>query len=135
MEKVKNKCCASIYSAGTYRHYQCSKGAKYEHEGKHYCGTHHPPAVRAKADSRRAKFDAEMQRKTDLRVEAIAQANEAEHRADCYPVLLAALKEAVECGMVPTSSASDGGASKYSRQVHAADMIRAAIAKAEGGAL
>ena len=46
------------------------------------------------------------------------------------PDLLEALQAAVECGMVPVSSASEGGASKHSRQVQVADMIRAAIARA-----
>lgn len=46
------------------------------------------------------------------------------------PDLLEALQAAVECGMVPTSSAAEGGASKHSRQVQVADMIRAAIARA-----
>lgn len=50
------------------------------------------------------------------------------------PELLDALIEAVDCGMVPISSAKDGGASTHSRQVRCADMIRAAIAKATGGA-
>jgi hypothetical protein len=44
--------------------------------------------------------------------------------------LLEALQAAVECGMVPISSVSEGGASKHSRQVQVADMIRAAIQKA-----
>lgn len=48
------------------------------------------------------------------------------------PELLAALIAAVESGMVPVSSAKEAGAAKYSRQVHVADMIRAAIAKATG---
>ena len=48
------------------------------------------------------------------------------------PELLEALVEAIECGMVPISSASDGGASTHSRQVRCADMIRAALAKATG---
>lgn len=48
------------------------------------------------------------------------------------PELVEALMEAVDCGMVPISSASEGGASKFSRQVIVADMIRAAIAKATG---
>jgi len=48
------------------------------------------------------------------------------------PDLLEALKAAVDCGMIPTSSAIEGGAAKYGRQVVVADMIRAAIAKAEG---
>lgn len=41
-----------------------------------------------------------------------------------------ALQAAVDCGMVPKSSAADGGASKYSAQVLVADRIRAALSKA-----
>ena len=41
-----------------------------------------------------------------------------------------ALRDAVDCGMVPKSSAADGGASKYSAQVLVADRIRAALSKA-----
>jgi len=48
------------------------------------------------------------------------------------PDLLEALQEAITCGMVPISSAAEGGAAKHSRQVVVADMIRAAIAKATG---
>ena len=40
------------------------------------------------------------------------------------------LQAAVDCGMVPKSSAADGGASKYSAQVLVADRIRAALSKA-----
>ena len=50
------------------------------------------------------------------------------------PDLLAALQAATEAGMVPITSASEGGASRYSAQVLVADQIRAAIAKATGGA-
>lgn len=49
------------------------------------------------------------------------------------PCLLEALQAAIECGMIPSSSAKEGGAVRFSRQVHVADMIRAAIAKATGG--
>lgn len=48
--------------------------------------------------------------------------------------LMEALVEAVESGMVPVSSAADGGASSYSRIVRAADQIRAAIKAAKGEA-
>lgn len=50
------------------------------------------------------------------------------------PELLEALECAVACGMVPTSSQKDGGASAKASQVIVADMIRAAIAKATGEA-
>ena len=49
---------------------------------------------------------------------------------EAAPDLLAALEAAIDCGMVPTSSAKEGGASAAARQVHVADQIRAAIAKA-----
>lgn len=50
------------------------------------------------------------------------------------PDLLEALEAAVECGMVPRSSAKDGGATRHVWQVIVADQIRAAIAKAKGKA-
>lgn len=50
------------------------------------------------------------------------------------PQLLEALEEAVASGMVPVSSAADGGAVAYSRVVRAADQIRAAIKAAKGEA-
>lgn len=54
------------------------------------------------------------------------------HLIAAAPDLLAALEAAVECGMVPTSRVSDGGATAHVKQVHVADQIRAAIAKARG---
>lgn len=52
--------------------------------------------------------------------------------AAAAPKMLMALEAAVDHGLVPTSSAKEGGASRYSKQVQAADMIREAIAKATG---
>lgn len=46
--------------------------------------------------------------------------------------LLAALKAAVKSGMVPTSSAKEGGANRHAEQCRVADQIREAIKKAEG---
>ena len=48
------------------------------------------------------------------------------------PDLLDAL-QAIE-PFIPTTSAADGGAAAYSANVRAADMVRAAIAKATGSA-
>ena len=56
-------------------------------------------------------------------------------RANKLEQQLAELREAVraafDCEMIPKSSASDGGASKYSEQVMVADRLRAALQ--EGG--
>ena len=46
--------------------------------------------------------------------------------------MLEALGAAVECGMVPITSAKDGGAAALTRHAHVADMIRSVIAKAKG---
>jgi hypothetical protein len=67
---------------------------------------------------------------TDERSEAETEANG--HLISAAPDLYEALKAAVECGMVPNSSASDGGPNTKILQVRVADQIRAAIAKAEG---
>jgi hypothetical protein len=48
------------------------------------------------------------------------------------PDMLEALEAAVECGMVPITSAKDGGAAALTRHAHVGDMIRNAIAKAKG---
>lgn len=45
--------------------------------------------------------------------------------------LRAVLQAAVDCGMVPKSSAADGGACRHSEQVRVADQIRAEL-KREG---
>jgi len=44
-----------------------------------------------------------------------------------------AIQAAIDCGMVPTTSASEGGASRYAEQVIVADRLRQVIAKATGG--
>ena len=54
------------------------------------------------------------------------------HLIAAAPDLYEAIQAAIDCGMVPVSSAEDGGASKYSKQVQVADQIRAALAKARG---
>ena len=70
--------------------------------------------------------------KRDRKSFLIAQANA--RLIAAAPDLLAALEAAVDAGIIPKSSALDGGAMRYSGQVHVADMCRAAIAKATGGA-
>lgn len=65
------------------------------------------------------------------RIEALEAGVANAHLIAAAPDLLEALEAAVECGLVPKSSASDGSPSRYSRQVVVADMIRAAIAKAK----
>lgn len=48
------------------------------------------------------------------------------------PEMIEALEASVACGLIPITSAREGGAARFSEQVRAADMVRAAIAKAKG---
>ena len=54
------------------------------------------------------------------------------HLIAAAPDMLEALELAVAIGIVPVTSASEGGAAKFSEHVRVADMIRAAIKKARG---
>ena len=74
------------------------------------------------------RYDASEENQAELEAEMAVHAN----IMAAAPDLLEALQEAVECGMVPVSSAKNGGANSHVRQLHVADMIRAAIAKALG---
>lgn len=64
---------------------------------------------------------------------AVQQQSEIDQLKQQRDELLAALKQAVDCEMVPTSSARDGGANRHVKQLRVADMIRDAIKNAEGG--
>lgn len=69
---------------------------------------------------------------TQLTEALMASEAECEQLRGIKAELLDALQAAVSCGMVPTTTAKEGGASAYSEQVRVADQIRAAIAKATG---
>jgi len=63
--EVKHKCQKSIYS--NWGHHDCGKTAKYEHNGKWYCGIHNPPVVAARDKARREARDAEYNARQALR--------------------------------------------------------------------
>ncbi len=86
-----------------------------EHEGKHYCKTHHPPTVAAKMEARHAKWQSEWAAKqAKQKMQADAEA-EMHRRAECFDDLLAALVDMVEIA---------------ESQGHIVKRARAAIAKA-----
>jgi hypothetical protein len=69
----KHRCQKMIYG-GSFHGRSCAKTAKHEHEGKWYCGTHHPPAVKARRVARDrgwnekwARQDAERDRQSKIR--------------------------------------------------------------------
>jgi uncharacterized Zn finger protein (UPF0148 family) len=123
MSTVKHDCCASV-SPGTYsfRHSKCSKTAKYERDGKWYCGTHDPVAVKAKDDARHDKRRIEWAEKKAQAKEKYATEKLQAHKEACFDDLLEALQALLD----------DTGEDRI-RSKHW-DKARAAVAKAIGGA-
>lgn len=117
---MSGQCSKRIYSSDFGRSRQCARNGVIERDGRVYCKQHDPIA---KAERNRKRMEVQIAaseaKSRQVRMNLAAQ--------DMYE----ALKAAVESGLVPKSSVSDGGACGHSEQVRVADMIRAAIAKAE----
>jgi hypothetical protein len=86
----QHKCCRMVGSV--FAQYACDRNAKYEHLGKWYCKTHHPPTVWAKREARSAEWNREFAARQLASKEAQAAKDEAARRAALYPELLEALK-------------------------------------------
>ena len=112
----EHKCKGRIYQGPGFGFKPCGKNAAYEHDGKWFCGTHHPPTSKAKSAARTA----------DRQAKSAAQA-EQKRGADCYPELLAELQ-----------NIANADPSKWDEETRdqfqqwAQSRARAAIAKATG---
>lgn len=60
----KHTCEQEVW--GDWSHHKCGKNAKYEHEGKWYCGIHYPPKVEEKRKKRREEERKQWDYKTTL---------------------------------------------------------------------
>ncbi len=121
----KHKCCEMVSGTGLAfaRSYPCGLNAKFEHEGKHYCGTHYPPNVEARNEKNRIKYEAKYQAEKAMREAPFKEIRMlTEQRND----LLEALKDAVQV-MEPFMQ-NDGYIAVR------VGLARAAIDKAEGKA-
>jgi hypothetical protein len=118
----KHKCCAKVYTPDTISGYTCGRGAAYEHEGRHYCKTHHPPTVKAKREESNAAWQLKFQAEQDARKKADAERAEQKRRAECFPELLEALQEVMAWGTDEN----------YVRAKDACEKARTAIARATG---
>ena len=101
MTTAKHKCCGTVLPAGAYRTHPCHNGAKIQRDGKWYCGTHDPVAIKEKRDKKNAEHNAKWEADQKLRAEAAAKRNEQERRAACFPDLLEALiwhRDALDLG-------------------------------------
>lgn len=113
--------------AGTITHgwhsYSCDRNGKLDHNGKSYCGLHHPPTVQAKRQARDAvwlnKFDAERKAREIAERDRL----EKERHAALYPDLLAFIQEFAQ--------AWDEGMAGDTALYRAAEKL---IAKATGAA-
>ncbi len=83
----KKLCCG--HTSDRLGIYACTKKAKFEREGKWYCGIHDPVARSEKSEARFEKWKAEYQEKE----KALSAAGEQKRRADLYDELVEALEE------------------------------------------
>jgi len=58
----KHTCCADVRHGSFYRYTKCGKTAKFEVNGRHYCGTHNPNKAPTKAQVA-AKVEYEIRQK------------------------------------------------------------------------
>jgi hypothetical protein len=117
---MKHICVGRAWSPVAFRSHQCSKTAKYEHEGQWYCKTHHPPTIAAKANARQEERDRKWRYENSLRDKAEAKRAEMKRRAALFPELLGALTYMLN--VCPPINAQG-------EEAH--QKARAAIAKAE----
>jgi hypothetical protein len=120
-----HKCEGVLF--GRYGNNQCAKNAAYEHEGKWFCKTHHPPTREAKSEARTADWQAKWNAQAEASNAKSAAQAEQKRRADCYPDLLAELQ-----------NISNADPSKWDKETRdqfqqwAQSRARAAIEQARG---
>ena len=110
----KGQCSKRVHGSGDWDTHQCTRKGVVVFEGRYYCQQHNPPAAAAKRD---AHYQASHEKwATEAR-----DRDEHQHRIDCYPELLAALKSLV--------NAHDAGV-PLDRRDDRWGVAQAAIAKA-----
>ena len=95
----EHKCEKKIWDR--FHYHLCGKTARYEHEGKWYCKTHHPPTRKAYEDARNEKWQAKWDAQEQASREADKARAEMQRKSAAYDGLVAqrdALLEAlVKC--------------------------------------
>jgi uncharacterized Zn finger protein (UPF0148 family) len=90
---MKPTCCKILFNGFGCRGNLCGNKAKFERDGKHYCGIHDPVTIKEKDDAKNAKWLAERDAIDASRNAARDAQKELERRAACFDNLLEALKE------------------------------------------
>ena len=109
-----HKCCGRVSGGSFYTSSLCGRNAKFERDGKHFCGTHDPVPKQAKAEAKYLAWRAESDAKRAAQLET-------QRRVDLFPVLLEALRDIAK--------------NDPHRLMTSGDIAREAIAKATGEAL
>ena len=92
----EHKCVGRVYSGHYIGSHTCNKTARYEHNGKWYCKTHHPPTVEEKRRAHAAKWEAKFNAEMAQRMQQHREHAEMQRKAAAYDTLLEALKEIVD---------------------------------------
>ena len=119
-------CCGRVHSGGYGIGHTCGKTAKFERDGKWYCGTHDPVAQKAKSEARPAAYREEWRIKDEARTSNAKAQAETLRRAGCFDDLLEALQFYSNAEVYKPDSVG--------RTTDLTFVARAAIAKATGGA-
>ena len=107
----KERCSELVYDRDLRQSSRCSKWAV--EDG--FCRIHTEAYIQAREKKAQEKYE----KKADESV--YGKLSRANKRIE---ELEAAITAAFDCGMVPKTSAREGGAAKHSAQVQAADMLR-----------
>lgn len=121
MSEVKQRCCVKV---GEWLRYTCSKTGKVERDGKWYCGTHDPIAVKARDDKRMTAWKAKWDAETAANEATAAKRKETQRRADCFDELVEALSH--------TAAVCAGEISSKNGLINALEKARSALKKAQG---
>lgn len=119
---TKYTCCGRIHS--NFRFYECGKTAKFDREGKHYCGMHDPVTIAEKQAIKDAAWRSDMAARDTATKARLDKQAETERRADCYPQILEALQ-----ALLHSEWQDDEGDTRLEK---ARELSRKAIAKALG---
>ncbi len=94
------KCVGRKWPKDCMTSVQCNKTARYEHNGKPYCGTHYPPNVEAKRAERDKRWDEEREARNKATAAYLTESKVKDFCADWvaenYPAVYAELRRKAE---------------------------------------
>jgi len=87
------RCEERIFHARGMNGYRCQNAGRFEHDGHHYCGTHHPPSIeKRKAEKAEAERRAFLSREK-LRKQQFSEMVERDRRAAAFEPLVELVRD------------------------------------------